>query len=65
LYLISSILTVLSQDYIDLILVDCDLGPKESLPTQYLECFKSLWADAGVQRTIEKGNEFALHDNLS
>ena len=58
-------LTGLCQDYIDLILVDRDLGPKEPLPTQYLTCFKALWADGSVQRTIEKGNEFALHDNLT
>jgi guanine nucleotide-binding protein subunit alpha len=31
---------------------------------QYLQPFKDLWADAGVQQAIEKGNEFALHDNL-
>ncbi len=54
-----------AQQYISVILVDCDLGPKDPLPTQYLRCFKALWADAGVQRAIEKGNEFALHDNLN
>ncbi len=53
------------QQYINLILVDHDLGPKESMPTQYLPCFKALWVDAGVQKAIEKGNEFALHDNLN
>jgi guanine nucleotide-binding protein subunit alpha len=53
------------QKYIALILVDHDLGPKDSLPTEYLRAFKGLWADAGVQRAIAKGNEFALHDNLN
>jgi guanine nucleotide-binding protein subunit alpha len=53
------------QQYINLILIDHDLGPKDSMPLQYLPCFKSLWVDAGVQKAIEKGNEFALHDNLN
>jgi guanine nucleotide-binding protein subunit alpha len=35
------------------------------MPMQYLPCFKALWVDAGVQKAIEKGNEFALHDNLN
>lgn len=58
-------LTYSIQQHIALIMVDCDLGPKDALPTEYLGPFKSLWADRGVQRTIEKGNEFALHDNLN
>lgn len=27
--------------------------------------FTSLWADKGVQLAMLKGNEYALHDNLS
>jgi hypothetical protein len=53
------------QQYIPLIVVDHDLGPKDPLPKQYLTGFKALWVDAGVQKAIEKGNEFALHDNLT
>lgn len=53
------------QQYVALVLVDHDLGPKEQLPTEYLRAFKGLWTDAGVQRAISKGNEFALHDNLN
>ncbi|KAI7862095.1 guanine nucleotide binding protein, alpha subunit [Spinellus fusiger] len=34
-------------------------------PTQYLEPLKRLWSDSGIQSTIERGNTFALHDNLS
>lgn len=30
----------------------------------YLEPVKKLWQDEGVKQAIEKGNEFALHDNL-
>lgn len=55
----------LLQQYIALILVECDLGPKDPLPIEYLNAFKGLWSDAGVQKAIEKGNEFALHDNLN
>ncbi|KFY71841.1 hypothetical protein V499_07987 [Pseudogymnoascus sp. VKM F-103] len=51
--------------YITLILVDHDLGPKDPLPTEYKTPFKGLWSDAGVQKAIEKGNEYALHDNLN
>jgi hypothetical protein len=25
---------------------------------------KGLWADAAVQQTIRRGNEYALHDNI-
>lgn len=45
-------------------MVDYDLGPKDPLPMDYLQPFKTLWSDAGIQKAIEKGNEFALHDNL-
>lgn len=55
----------LLQKYITLVLVDHDLGPKEPLPTEYLRPFKGLWSDKGVQKAIEKGNEYALHDNLN
>jgi guanine nucleotide-binding protein subunit alpha len=25
---------------------------------------KQLWSDAGVQKAVSRGHEFALHDNL-
>ncbi|KAI8629951.1 G protein alpha subunit [Xylariaceae sp. FL1651] len=49
----------------ELILVDTEIGPNDSLPQDYLIPVKSLWADAGVQKAILKGNEYALHDNLA
>jgi guanine nucleotide-binding protein subunit alpha len=58
-------LNLLLQQYIALILIDYDLGPKDPLPAEYLHAFKALWGDVGVQQAIEKGNEFALHDNLA
>ena len=42
-----------------------DIGPNEILPREYLPAFKNLWTDSGIQQTIVKGNEFALHDNLT
>ena len=46
------------------IMVDFELGANDAMPVDYLEPIKSLWADAGVQKAILKGNEYALHDNL-
>lgn len=44
---------------------DHEISPNDNLPEAYLEPIKSLWADGGVQKAILKGNEYALHDNLS
>jgi guanine nucleotide-binding protein subunit alpha len=38
---------------------------EESMPEDFLHAFNALWADKGVQITILKGNQYALHDNLS
>ncbi|KAH6655743.1 G protein alpha subunit [Truncatella angustata] len=48
-----------------LILVDHEISLNDNLPEDYLEPVKALWADAGVQKAVLKGNEYALHDNLS
>ncbi|KAI1085048.1 G protein alpha subunit [Whalleya microplaca] len=48
-----------------LLLIDIEISPHDSLPEEYLEPVKSLWADGGVQKAILKGNEYALHDNLA
>lgn len=42
-----------------------ELGRGESFPKEYQTALRSLWADRGVQTAVERGNEFALHDNLS
>ncbi|CAG8482217.1 7851_t:CDS:1 [Ambispora leptoticha] len=34
-------------------------------PSVYLDPLKSLWADSGVQQCYEKGNQYALHDNMN
>ncbi|KAJ8129034.1 hypothetical protein O1611_g4599 [Lasiodiplodia mahajangana] len=36
-----------------------------SLLTEKQRPIKSLWRDAGVQKAILKGNEYALHDNIA
>ena len=46
------------------ILVDQEISANEPMPQDYLAPVKALWRDGGVKRAIEKGNEFALHDNL-
>ncbi len=46
-------------------MVDFELGANDSLPMDYLQPIKTLWVDRGVKSAIEKGNEFALHDNLA
>ncbi|KAK3365828.1 guanine nucleotide binding protein, alpha subunit [Lasiosphaeria ovina] len=46
------------------IMVDYEMTADEPLPTDYLEPIKKLWLDGGVRAAIEKGNEYALHDNL-
>ncbi|KAL2162616.1 hypothetical protein VTH06DRAFT_6452 [Thermothelomyces fergusii] len=45
-------------------MVDYEMTADEPLPEEYLEPVKRLWADAGVRKAMEKGNEYALHDNL-
>ena len=42
-----------------------DLRPYEPIPVEYLRAFKDLWKDGGIQKAVERGNEYALHDNLS
>ena len=42
-----------------------DIGIDDSFPIECLSAMKGLWADPSVQQTIKRGNEFALHDNIS
>ncbi|OCL01028.1 guanine nucleotide binding protein, alpha subunit [Cenococcum geophilum 1.58] len=51
--------------YAELIAADPEIGLEESMPLDCLAAFNSLWADKGVQLAILKGNQYALHDNLS
>ena len=42
-----------------------DIGTEEPMPEEFHTAFNYLWADKGVQLTILKGNQYALHDNLN
>jgi len=51
--------------FAELIFSDPEIGPEEPMPIDCLNAFRSLWSDEGVQLAIKKGNEYALHDNLT
>ncbi|KAK6441684.1 hypothetical protein LTR95_002075 [Oleoguttula sp. CCFEE 5521] len=51
--------------FAEVIAADPEIGTEESMPLDCLNAFKSLWRDEGVQSAIRKGNEYALHDNLT
>jgi guanine nucleotide-binding protein subunit alpha len=53
------------QRYSEMVNSAPDIGTEEPMPEDYLTAFNCLWADKGVQLTILKGNQYALHDNLS
>lgn len=53
------------QAHLPVIMQEKDLRPYEPIPTEYLRAFKDMWKDPGIQKAIVRGNEFALHDNLS
>lgn len=54
-----------NKQYTSLIQSDPEIDTSQPLPTDCLQAFKSLWADRSVQKAITRGNEYALHDNLS
>ncbi|CZS88166.1 hypothetical protein WAI453_000582 [Rhynchosporium graminicola] len=51
--------------HLPVIMQEKDLRPYEPIPIEYLRAFKDMWKDPGIQKAIQRGNEFALHDNLS
>ncbi|KAG9243725.1 guanine nucleotide binding protein, alpha subunit [Calycina marina] len=53
-----------AEAHVALVQQEKDLRPNEAVPSAYLKAFKELWKDVGIQKVVEKGNEFALHDNL-
>ncbi|UNI15801.1 G-Protein alpha subunit [Purpureocillium takamizusanense] len=54
-----------NEKYMAHILVEREVGLEERLPQDYFEPIKALWNDSGVKSAIAKGNEYALHDNLT
>ncbi|KAF2087254.1 guanine nucleotide binding protein, alpha subunit [Saccharata proteae CBS 121410] len=51
--------------YSELILREPEIGPEDAMPHDCLRALTSLWQDKNIQNAILKGNEYALHDNLS
>lgn len=54
-----------NEKYIDLLASDPEIDTNSPYPQNCLTAFQSLWADRGVQDAIDRGNEYALHDNLT
>ncbi|KAK5987524.1 Guanine nucleotide-binding protein alpha-2 subunit [Cladobotryum mycophilum] len=54
-----------NEKYMAHILVEYEISPDGRLPEDYLDPIKALWQDSGVKAAIGKGNEYALHDNLT
>lgn len=53
-----------NDQYIDLLIDDHEISDGDPMPRDFLEPFKSMWADAGIQTVARRGNEYALHDNV-
>ncbi|KAF9527910.1 heterotrimeric G-protein alpha subunit, GPA2-like protein [Crepidotus variabilis] len=51
--------------YVELVDNARDLRDGESFPAEYHEALKSLWQDGNLQKTMERGNEAALPENLN
>lgn len=42
-----------------------DVGSDEAFSNLTIrDAMKNMWSDAGVQKAVARGHEFALHDNL-
>jgi hypothetical protein len=59
------LIKVFAKHYKDIIFLNRKPSNDGQFLVEYLAPFKSLWADQGVQRVVKRGNEFALHDNMS
>lgn len=44
---------------------ESDVGSDEAFSDLNIrDAMKNMWQDAGVQKAVARGHEFALHDNL-
>jgi len=44
---------------------DPDVGSEEAFSDlKVRDAMRDIWDDAGVQKAVARGHEFALHDNL-
>lgn len=65
LYLISAYSALIgTKEYERIIAAAEDIGSDDPFPQQCLLAMKGLWKDDSVQKTIGRGNEYALHDNI-
>ena len=48
----------------ELVCSDPEIAQDDPMPLDCMHAFQNLWQDAGVQSAINKGHEYALHDNL-
>jgi guanine nucleotide-binding protein subunit alpha len=53
------------QGYVNMVIMEREIGRGENFPVEYQAAFESLWSDDGVKYVVQRGNEFALHDNLT
>jgi len=53
------------QKHFNLLKQKPQIANDEPMPLSCFEAFTALWNDSAVQETIQKGNEFALLDNLN
>ncbi|KAL5321532.1 hypothetical protein ACEPPN_009491 [Leptodophora sp. 'Broadleaf-Isolate-01'] len=44
--------------HLPVIMQEKDLRPYEPIPVEYLRAFKDMWRDPGIQKAIERGNDF-------
>lgn len=49
----------------ELVCTDREIATEDAMPLDCMHAFKNLWLDQGVQKAIQKGHEYALHDNLA
>lgn len=54
-----------NEQHVTLLMNLREISRGETMPKEYLSPLKSLWGDEGVQSAVKRGNEFALHDNLT
>ncbi|KAL9049260.1 MAG: hypothetical protein Q9162_007314 [Coniocarpon cinnabarinum] len=54
-----------NNKYVEWITSEPEIDTSQPFPREFEEAFRNLWLDSGVQRAISRGNEYALHDNLS
>ena len=63
-FILVCIVLTIFKEYERIIAAAEDIGSDDPFPQPCLAAMKGLWKDASVQKTIGRGNEYALHDNI-